>query len=68
VTGEFGSGEEALEKLLINPPNFVLMDIELPGMSGIECTRELDRIREVRCFTLIKRFFLNDGQICGIFE
>jgi DNA-binding NarL/FixJ family response regulator len=44
VSGEFGSGEEALEKLPRNPPDFVLMDINLPGMSGIECTRELKRL------------------------
>jgi DNA-binding NarL/FixJ family response regulator len=43
VAGEFGSGEEALEKLPQNPPDFVLMDINLPGISGIECTRELKR-------------------------
>jgi len=44
VMGEFGSGEEALEKLPRNPSDFVLMDINLPGMSGIECTRELKRL------------------------
>ena len=44
VVGEFGSGEEALERLPQNPPNFVLMDINLPGMSGIECTRKLKRL------------------------
>jgi DNA-binding NarL/FixJ family response regulator len=44
VSGEFGSGEEAIEKLPQNPPDFVLMDINLPGISGIECTRELKRI------------------------
>jgi DNA-binding NarL/FixJ family response regulator len=44
VIGEFGSGEEALEMLPRNPPDFVLMDINLPGMSGIECTRELKRV------------------------
>ena len=43
AAGEFGSGEEALEKLPKDPPDFVLMDINLPGMSGIECTRELKR-------------------------
>lgn len=43
IAGEFGSGEEALEKLTTAPPDFVLMDINLPGISGIECTRELKR-------------------------
>jgi len=56
VTGEFGSGEEALEKLPRNPPDFVLMDINLPGMSGIECTRELKRLLpdlEILMFTTL---------------
>jgi DNA-binding NarL/FixJ family response regulator len=43
ITGEFSSGEEALAAIPKNPPDFVLMDINLPGMSGIECTRELKR-------------------------
>jgi len=42
--GEFRSGEEAIEKIPLNPPDFVLMDINLPGMSGIECTRELKHL------------------------
>lgn len=42
--GEFRTGEEALKQLLLAPPDFVLMDINLPSMSGIECTRELKRL------------------------
>lgn len=44
VEGEFSSGEEALARLPENPPDFVLMDINLPGMTGIECTRALKRL------------------------
>lgn len=35
------SAEEALEVLPRHQPNVVLMDIELPGMNGIECIRQL---------------------------
>jgi len=42
--GEFDTGEEALEKLPQNPPDVVLMEVNLPGISGIECTRELKRV------------------------
>lgn len=30
------SGEEALQQLPQNPPDVVLMDIQMPGLSGIE--------------------------------
>lgn len=36
-TGAFGSGEEALDRLPALRPQVVLMDINLPGMSGVEC-------------------------------
>jgi DNA-binding NarL/FixJ family response regulator len=39
--GRYGTGEEALERLPDDPPDVVLMDINLPGLSGIECVRQL---------------------------
>jgi DNA-binding NarL/FixJ family response regulator len=39
--GTFSSAEEALRKIPGHPPEVVLMDIHLPGMSGIECVRRL---------------------------
>jgi DNA-binding NarL/FixJ family response regulator len=41
LAGGFSSGEEALEKLLLLHPQVVLMDINLGGISGIECVRRL---------------------------
>ena len=38
---QHGSGESALAKLPLETPGVVLMDINLPGMSGIECVRQL---------------------------
>lgn len=38
---EAGSGEEALEFFEDVPPNIVLMDIHLPGMSGIETIEKI---------------------------
>jgi DNA-binding NarL/FixJ family response regulator len=37
----YPSGEEALEQMAAKKPDVVLMDINLPGMSGIECVRKL---------------------------
>jgi DNA-binding NarL/FixJ family response regulator len=39
--GSFGSMEEALEAIDRDPPKVVLLDIALPGMSGIEGIRRL---------------------------
>ncbi|MBW8890587.1 MAG: response regulator transcription factor [Fibrobacteres bacterium] len=38
---DYGSAEEAIAGIPRNPPEVVLMDINLPGLSGIECVREL---------------------------
>jgi DNA-binding NarL/FixJ family response regulator len=37
----WGNAEEALQRLPDDAPNIVLMDIRLPGMSGIECVKQL---------------------------
>jgi DNA-binding NarL/FixJ family response regulator len=39
--GSYSSAEEALEKINKAKPDVVLMDINLPGMSGIECVAHL---------------------------
>lgn len=39
--GAFRTGEDALQKLPALRPDVVLMDVSLPGMSGIECVSKL---------------------------
>ena len=38
VVAEAGSGQAALEAYRKHRPNLVMMDLRLPGMSGIDCT------------------------------
>jgi DNA-binding NarL/FixJ family response regulator len=38
---EYGSAEEAVDGLPSANPDIVLMDINLPGISGVECVRRL---------------------------
>lgn len=41
---QYGSAEAALEGLPSNKPNVVLMDINLPGINGVECVRRLKQV------------------------
>src|SRR5215469_4436695 len=41
---DYGSAEDALADLPKVKPEVVLMDINLPGMNGVECVRQLKAI------------------------
>ena len=41
LTAKFANGETALREIPKNLPDVVLMDINLPGMKGYECVRQL---------------------------
>lgn len=41
VVGEAGSGEEALETVREKAPDVLLMDVNMPGIGGLEATRKL---------------------------
>ncbi len=41
VVGEASSGEEALEVVRLTRPDVVCMDVEMPGIGGLEATRRL---------------------------
>jgi DNA-binding NarL/FixJ family response regulator len=42
--GAYATAEEALAKIPAQNPDVVLMDIGLPGMSGIECVAQLKKL------------------------
>lgn len=44
VVGEAKSGEEALTKVKNSTPDLVLMDVNMPGIGGIEATRKIKRL------------------------
>ncbi len=44
IVGEARTGEEALSKTEALSPNLILMDISLPGMTGIEAAKEIGKM------------------------
>lgn len=49
----YGSGEEAVAKLPQDKPTVVLMDINLPGINGIETVRQLKRLLPQTQFVML---------------
>jgi DNA-binding NarL/FixJ family response regulator len=41
LTGDYANAETALKEIPRHPPDVVLMDINLPGVKGVECVRQL---------------------------
>ncbi|MEO0793903.1 MAG: response regulator transcription factor [Verrucomicrobiota bacterium] len=41
LAGSAGSGEEALERVRELQPDVITMDYQMPGMNGVECTRQI---------------------------
>jgi two-component system, response regulator, stage 0 sporulation protein F len=39
------NGDEALEKFKANPPDLVVLDINMPGRNGIEVLRQMKELR-----------------------
>lgn len=53
----YSNAEDALEGVALNQPDVIIMDIGLPGMSGIDCTREIKT-----------RFPAIQIMICSVYE
>jgi DNA-binding NarL/FixJ family response regulator len=41
LAGDYPDAESALKEIPRRPPDVVLMDINLPGLNGVECVRQL---------------------------
>src|SRR5690242_5058601 len=62
VVGECSNGYDALEAVMLLHPDVVLMDINMPGMNGVEVTRQiLERRPEIGI--IILTMYREDAQV-----
>ena len=50
---QYANAEDALKGLPKDPPNVVLMDINLPGMNGVDCVRHLKHLMAERQIVIL---------------
>jgi DNA-binding NarL/FixJ family response regulator len=62
VVGEASSGEQAIELARELQPDVILMDIQMPGINGIEATREIVHTRP-RIGVLVVTMFEDDDSV-----
>ncbi|WP_350351325.1 response regulator transcription factor [Microbacterium sp. A8/3-1] len=62
------SGEAAIEHVRAHAVDVVLMDIRMPGMGGIEATREVLRVRPSTRVLILTTFDLDDYVLAAIRE
>ena len=69
VVGEAVTGEEAVEQFEALAPGLVLMDINLPGISGIEATRRITESHPDAVVLLLSTYraddLPSDATTCG---
>lgn len=61
VTGIAENGEEVLSQIKKEKPDVILMDIRMPGIDGVECTRLVKE--NIRIFILL---FLQHSMMMNI--
>jgi DNA-binding NarL/FixJ family response regulator len=62
VIGEASTGEETIAKAMEHQPDIVLMDIQMPGVNGIEATRQIAR-RSPKTGVIVVTMFEDDSSV-----
>ena len=61
VVGSAESGEQSLELVSTTPTDLVLMDVNLPGMTGIEAATVLSRVADPPAVVLLSTY--DEGEL-----
>jgi len=68
VVGKASNGKEAIELVLLHKPDIVLMDIEMPVMSGLEAAEELkdQDVKIIILTTFARSGYFDKAMKCGV--
>ena len=61
LAGDYPDAETALKEIPRRPPDVVLMDINLPGLNGVECVRQLKAAVPAVQFMMLTVYEDNDS-------
>ena len=67
VVGEAGDGEEALQKVAKHNPDVLLLDLEMPGVDGVETLRRLQE-EKVQVRVIVFTVFDTDERIVSAMQ
>ncbi|MBP7479380.1 MAG: response regulator [Spirochaetaceae bacterium] len=56
ICGEAAAGEEAIEKITRLKPHLVLLDIKMPGLSGIDCLKHFSALEDKPEFLILSGY------------
>lgn len=62
IVGEAGNGEQALKEIKEKQPEVVIVDLHLPGIDGVQLTRELKKI-SLNLQVIILSSFSDDQEV-----
>ncbi|WP_115788329.1 response regulator [Arthrobacter silvisoli] len=66
VVGEASDGKEALAQAAALRPDVILMDVRMPGMDGIEATRQLSALDSSARVIILTTFDLDEYAFAGL--